>query len=475
MCNFLEYKDTKVVYRRYASLFFIAATDPTDNELITLEIVHRYVEQMDKYYGNVCELDIIFNFQKAYFILDELLLAGEMQESSKKNVLRVIGAQDSLEDMEYLPLRDIDIVSNALNFSTADSHVIGGCDIYTTKAAGGDKKLYKNIEHSLESQYESLVRLSASLSPPYRTASDDGNRSERNGRSRRGHTVDPVNEIDLSRASPFGPLSQINARRTFAYLIATLNASHPDYDFSHILRPSDFRKERSLRTVMHTIDSTLQNLRPRQTAALNYLSPPSLSGSAPSGHGMINEIWSQNMWRLIDKEMSLRQCEKYSYAPDDDPFDGEEGAIWSMHYFFFNKEKRRVCYLYLRGFSVLSHSPVNAPTRPKPVQRKISSLSANEGAGKRASFWLSNDMIQMSEDTTGYGDDDDDEMIMQPGDDEVEVPFMNLDDIRGDLLEGRYTYSISEDDEYDVDNAWKASQHVRGLSEEISAQMELDD
>jgi len=55
---------------------------------------------MDKYYGNVCELDIIFNFQKAYFILDELLLAGEMQESSKKNVLRCIAQQDSLEEME---------------------------------------------------------------------------------------------------------------------------------------------------------------------------------------------------------------------------------------------------------------------------------------------------------------------------------------------------------------------------------------
>lgn len=95
-----DFPDTKVVYRRYASLFFIAGCDATDNELITLEIVHRYVEQMDKYYGNVCELDIIFNFQKAYFILDELLLAGEMQESSKKNVLRCIGQQDSLEDME---------------------------------------------------------------------------------------------------------------------------------------------------------------------------------------------------------------------------------------------------------------------------------------------------------------------------------------------------------------------------------------
>lgn len=92
--------DSKVVYRRYASLFFIAGCDSTDNELITLEVVHRYVEQMDKYYGNVCELDIIFNFQKAYFILDELLLAGEIQESSKKNVLRCISQQDSLEDME---------------------------------------------------------------------------------------------------------------------------------------------------------------------------------------------------------------------------------------------------------------------------------------------------------------------------------------------------------------------------------------
>jgi len=68
--------------------------------LITLEVVHRYVEHMDKYYGNVCELDIIFNFQKAYYILDELLLAGELQESSKKNVLKSIGHQDGLEELE---------------------------------------------------------------------------------------------------------------------------------------------------------------------------------------------------------------------------------------------------------------------------------------------------------------------------------------------------------------------------------------
>ncbi|KAI7162243.1 putative alpha-glucuronidase [Hortaea werneckii] len=475
MCNFIEYKDTKIVYRRYASLFFIAATDPTDNELLTLEIVHRYVEQMDKYYGNVCELDIIFNFQKAYFILDELLLAGELQESSKKNVLRVIGAQDGLEEMEYLPLPDFDVATNALNFSTPDCHIIGGCDLYTTKAAGKDKKLYKDIENSLESQYESLVRLSASLSPPCRALeSDDGHTNEQSGkRKKRSLTMDPP-EIDLSRASPFGPLSQITARRTFAYLIATLNASHPDYDFSHTLRPTDFRREPSLRRIMHNVDSTLQNLRPRPTTL--YLAPPTLSNSMPVANSFGNEVWSPRMWSMIDKEMGLRQCDKYAYVPDEDPFDGDEGSIWSMHYFFFNKQRKRVCYLYLRGLSVISHSPVHAPTllsRPL-VERKASKVTVGEGAGKRASYWFDGNRAILHDDidTTGYGDDDDDEMIIEePDDDEVEVPDMDLDEIRSDLADGYYGYE-AEDDGFG-DTWTEQARPVRGVSEEIGDAMEI--
>ncbi len=53
MCNFLEYKDSKVVYRRYASLFFVTGISQGDNELVTLEIIHRYVEVLDRYFGNV--------------------------------------------------------------------------------------------------------------------------------------------------------------------------------------------------------------------------------------------------------------------------------------------------------------------------------------------------------------------------------------------------------------------------------------
>ena len=49
----LTFVDTKVVYRRYASLFFICGIGPNDNELVTLEIIHRYVEVLDRYFGNV--------------------------------------------------------------------------------------------------------------------------------------------------------------------------------------------------------------------------------------------------------------------------------------------------------------------------------------------------------------------------------------------------------------------------------------
>lgn len=96
LCNFLDWKNTKVIYKRYASLYFVAGADPGDNELLLLEIVHHYVEVLDRYFGNVCELDLIFNFHKAYYMLDELLLAGELQEPSKKAIGRMIEAQDQL-------------------------------------------------------------------------------------------------------------------------------------------------------------------------------------------------------------------------------------------------------------------------------------------------------------------------------------------------------------------------------------------
>lgn len=47
----------------------------------------------------MCELDIIFNFEKAYFILDEFLMGGEIQDTSKKSVLKAIEQADLLQEV----------------------------------------------------------------------------------------------------------------------------------------------------------------------------------------------------------------------------------------------------------------------------------------------------------------------------------------------------------------------------------------
>lgn len=102
-----QYKNStyRLVYRRYAGLYFGIVCDISDNPLsilevfdvstwiivyenehlrektliIILQIIHLFVEILDNIFGNVCELDLVFNFNKVYCALDEMLLAGEIQ------------------------------------------------------------------------------------------------------------------------------------------------------------------------------------------------------------------------------------------------------------------------------------------------------------------------------------------------------------------------------------------------------------
>ena len=82
-----QYHDHTLVYRRYAGLYFCACIDADDNELAYLEAIHLFVEILDAYFENVCELDLVFYFYQVRAVLDEVFLAGEIQETSKSDVL----------------------------------------------------------------------------------------------------------------------------------------------------------------------------------------------------------------------------------------------------------------------------------------------------------------------------------------------------------------------------------------------------
>ncbi|KAM7403788.1 hypothetical protein PAMA_004291 [Pampus argenteus] len=60
-CSFVEYKDFKLVYRQYAALYIVVGVTDSENELSIYELVHNFVEVLDKYFSRVSELDVSFN------------------------------------------------------------------------------------------------------------------------------------------------------------------------------------------------------------------------------------------------------------------------------------------------------------------------------------------------------------------------------------------------------------------------------
>ncbi|KAJ1984224.1 RNA polymerase III-inhibiting protein maf1 [Dimargaris verticillata] len=220
--------------------------------------------------------------------------------------------------MKYLEIPDFDVINAALNFETAgDAKLQGRVEAYTCKLAGTDKKLFKCLENKFQEDLEAA----SSLSP----------------------------EQSLSHMiSPFGPLTEAASRRVLFYLIATLNASFPDYDFRFI-KPEQFTHEPDAMTVIKSINSTLFTV------------------------GDTSVVQKYRLWEAVDKVVELNNCAVYSYCPDmdSDPF-AENNSIWSYHYFFFNRQLKRLVYFNCECQGLASYSagedeegyPMDAPNFP---------------------------------------------------------------------------------------------------------------
>ena len=96
MTNFIEFSTYKLITRRYAGLFFTVAVDINDNELLTLETIHFLVETLDMYFKNVREVDIINNFYKVYEIMDNYIVAGEVMDVNKAEIITRIRELEKL-------------------------------------------------------------------------------------------------------------------------------------------------------------------------------------------------------------------------------------------------------------------------------------------------------------------------------------------------------------------------------------------
>ncbi|KAJ1462435.1 AP complex, mu/sigma subunit [Pelagophyceae sp. CCMP2097] len=93
LANFVDCGSYRLVYHRYVGLYVILAVEEGSNVLLHHETIHLFVEILDKFFGCVRELDVVFQFHKVLAILDEFILGGEVQETSKAEIVRRVQAR----------------------------------------------------------------------------------------------------------------------------------------------------------------------------------------------------------------------------------------------------------------------------------------------------------------------------------------------------------------------------------------------
>ena len=144
------------------------------------------------------------------------------------------------------------------------------------------------------------------------------------------------------------------------------------------------------------------------------------------------------MWKFIDSEMNLANCSVYSCEPEEDIWDLEDGALWAYHYFFFNKKLKRVCYIWLKGSSMMSYSPAPVVRSPKIHKRVGSdwSVGYSSGSSKRARYWLGEKATKVERE---WGEDYDEceGMPAEEEDDEVTIVRDDADETEKEVEELR--------------------------------------
>ncbi|KAF1469636.1 AP-3 complex subunit sigma-2, partial [Eudyptes chrysocome] len=116
LCSLFGGSDYKLIYRHYATLYFVFCVDSSESELGILDLIQVFVETLDKCFENVCELDLIFHMDKVHHILQEVVIGGMVLETNMNEIVAQVEAQSKLEKAEgglsAAPSRAVSAVKN---------------------------------------------------------------------------------------------------------------------------------------------------------------------------------------------------------------------------------------------------------------------------------------------------------------------------------------------------------------------------
>lgn len=114
------------------------------------------------------------------------------------------------------------------------------------------------------------------------------------------------------------------SKRTLFDIVALLNLSYPDYDFT---------QTKSNRFSLVNYQDCVRNVDGKFSATV-------------SNYSRVRD----EIWKAINEEINVPLCTIYSYIPDynSDPFT-EDGCIWSFNYLFYNKSLKRFLFFACRA------------------------------------------------------------------------------------------------------------------------------
>uniref|UniRef100_A0A3Q7GAU2 Repressor of RNA polymerase III transcription n=1 Tax=Solanum lycopersicum TaxID=4081 RepID=A0A3Q7GAU2_SOLLC len=216
--------------------------------------------------------------------------------------------------MKYLEYTPLDRINDFLSHVNLGERTIKGClEAYSCKHTGTDKKLSLSLENEI---FDYL------------------------GKSSDADSSSPVEYL----------MCRSRCRKTLIYLLLSLYHMYPDYDFSAVNAHQFFTEESwdSFKQIfdVYMFEASKEWLDANEGSALLETLYKALDEVR---YFFINIKRRQrgNMVKLLNllavQVVKVAECELYTYNPeaDADPF-LEKGAIWSYHFFFYNRRLKRV-------------------------------------------------------------------------------------------------------------------------------------
>ena len=87
----------KVIYRHLATLYFVLVVDRAESELAMLDLIQVFVQALDACFENICELDVVYHWDRVNYVLDELVMGGMVLESSLDAALSAVSEMSKIK------------------------------------------------------------------------------------------------------------------------------------------------------------------------------------------------------------------------------------------------------------------------------------------------------------------------------------------------------------------------------------------